>query len=100
MEPNQFYFLILPLTSLVFILVIIILYYARKENTMQLKEMQMLNELMRSGVLDKANFSTALQDMVEEKIIDNDSFRRMGQLLEEHFNEPKEENPQEIMETA
>jgi hypothetical protein len=100
MNPNQFYFLILPLASLVFILIIIVLYYARKENNMQLKEMQMLNELMRTGVLDKANFSTALQDLVEEKIIDHDSFRRMGQLLEEHFDEPKDEAHQEIMETA
>jgi len=94
MDPNQFYFLILPLASLVFILVIIVLYYARKENNMQLKEIQMLNELMRTGVLDKANFSTALQDLVEEKIIDHDSFKRMGQLLEEHFEEPKEEQHQ------
>ncbi len=60
----------------------------------------MLNELMRTGILDKANFSTALQDLVEEKIIDYDSFRRMGQLLEEHFDEPKEEQPQKSMETA
>jgi hypothetical protein len=34
---------------------------------MQLKEMQMLKELMRTGVLDKANFSTVLQNLVKEK---------------------------------
>ena len=67
---------------------------------MQLQELQMLNELMRTGILDKANFSTALQDRIEEKIIDYDSFRRIGQLLEEHFDEPKEEQPQKIMVTA
>jgi hypothetical protein len=50
---------------------------------------------MLTGVLEKENFSTALQDLVEEKIIDNDSFKRMGQLLEEHFEESKEEQHQE-----
>ena len=99
MDPNQFYYLILPLTSLVFILVIMVVYYARKEDKGQLAEMQMLNELMRTGAVDKVNFATALQDLVEEKIIDRESFRRMGQLLEEHFNEPKEEQTRGMIET-
>ena len=98
MDPNQFYYLILPLASLVFILVIIVVYYAKKENNMHLTEIQILNEFMRTGAVDKVNFATALQDLVEEKIINKESFRRMGQLLEEYFNEPKKEQIQDMIE--
>ena len=90
MDPNQFYYLILPLASLVFILVLVVVYYARKESKMYLTEMQLLDELMLTGAVDKVNFSATLQKLVEEKIIDKKSFRKIGQLLEQHFKEPKE----------
>ena len=99
MDPNQFYFFILPLASLVFILVILVVYYARKENNKELVEMQLLDELIRTGAVDKVNFTTALQDLVEGKIIDKESFRRMGKLLEEYLNESKEKQTQDMIET-
>jgi hypothetical protein len=85
MDPFQFYFLILPLAILVFILVIVVVYYARKENNYSVKEIQILNELMQSGVVDYRNYPTALQELVNINIIDKNSFDRMGKLLEEYF---------------
>jgi hypothetical protein len=98
MDPNQFYFLILPLASIIFILVAVVVYYARSDNEKRLTEMQLLNELIRTGAIDKMNFTTALQDLVEQKVIDKDSFNRMGKLLEDYLNESKEviQEPKEI----
>ena len=91
MDPNQFYFLILPLASLVFILVIVILYYATKENNKEFAELQLLDELIQTGEVDKVNFATALHALLEEKIIDKKSFIRMGKILEDHLTKSKEE---------
>ena len=90
MDPNEFLFLILPLAALVTILVIVVFYLARKEDTMQHKEVETLNELMHTGTVDKENFSAALQGLVRNKLIDKTSFERLGKLLEDSFNESEE----------
>ena len=82
MDPSEFFFLILPLAALVAILVAAVLYLARKENTIQHKEMETLHELTRTGEIDKENFSAALQDLVSKKVIDKDSCERLRKLLE------------------
>jgi len=82
MDPSEFFFLILPLAALVAILVAAVLYLARKENTIQHKEMETLHELTRTGEIDKENFSMALQDLVNKKVIDKDSCERLRKLLE------------------
>ena len=82
MDPSEFFFLILPLAALVAILVAAVLYLARKENTIQHKEMETLHELTRTGEIDKENFSLALQDLVNKKVIDKDSCERLRKLLE------------------
>ena len=85
MDPFQFYFLVLPLAILVFILVIVVVYYARKEDNYSVKEIQILTELMQTGVVDYGNYSSALQELVKINIIDKNSFYRIGKLLEEIF---------------
>jgi hypothetical protein len=90
MDPNEFLFLILPLAALVTILVIVVFYLARKEDTMRHKEVETLNELMHTGTVDKENFSAALQGLVRNKLIDKTSFDRLGKLLEDSFNESEE----------
>jgi Glu-tRNA(Gln) amidotransferase subunit E-like FAD-binding protein len=72
------------------ILVVVVLYLARKEDTMQNKEVETLNELMRTGAVDKENFSAALQGLVRNKLIDKASCERLRKLLEYSFNEPEE----------
>jgi hypothetical protein len=90
MDPNEFLFLILPLAALIVILVIVVLYTAGKEDTMQNKEVETLNELMRTGAVNKENFSAALQGLVHNKLIDKDSCEQLRKLLEDSFNEPEE----------
>jgi hypothetical protein len=90
MDPNEFLFLILPLAALIAILVVAVFYLAKKEDTMRHKEVETLNELMRTGAVDKENFSTALQGLVRDKIIDEDSCERLRKLLEDSFNEAEE----------
>lgn len=90
MDPNESLFLILLLAALVVIVVIVVLYSAGKEDTMRHKEVETLNELMRTGAVDKENFSAALQGLVRDKIIDKDSCERLGKLLEDSFNEAEE----------
>ena len=82
MDPNEFFFLILPLASLVAILIVVVLYLARKEHTIPHKELETLNELMRTGEVDKENFSMILQDLVSKKVIDENSRERLRKLLE------------------
>jgi hypothetical protein len=82
MDPNEFLFLILPLASLVAILAAVVLIMARKEHTIHLKELETLNELMRTGELDKENYSEVLQDLVSKRVIDEKSRKRLKKLLE------------------
>ena len=82
MNPNEFLFLILPLASIVAILVAIVIYLAKKENTIKHRELETLNELMRGGEINKENFSRVLEGLVIKKIIDEKSRERLRLLLE------------------
>jgi hypothetical protein len=62
----------------------------------KLTEMQLSNELVRTGEVDKVNFTTVLQDLFEKKIIDKESFKRMGKLLENYLDESKEEQKNKL----
>lgn len=90
MDPNEFLFLILPLAALVTILVVVVLYLAKKEDTVRDQEVETLNELMQTGVLNKKNFYMMLQDLVHNKLIDKDSCETLGKLLEESFDDAEE----------
>ncbi len=90
MDPNEFFFLILPLATLVILLVIVVYRLATKDNSLGQKELEALNELITSGELDKVNFTEALQGLVNNRVIDRTSFERLGKLLEETFSEAKE----------
>lgn len=90
MDPSEFLFLILPLAALVTVLVVVVLYLARKEDTIRHKEVETLNELMQTGVLNKDNFYVMLQDLARNKMIEDDSCKTLGKLLQESFNEDEE----------
>ncbi len=84
---NEFLFLILPLAALVTVLVSVVLYLARKEDTVRDKDVETLNELMQTGVLNKENFYMMLQDLVRNKLINKDSCETFAKLLAESFDE-------------
>jgi hypothetical protein len=90
MDPNEFFFLILPLTALVAVLVVVVLHLSRKEETMKHKEVETISELMQTGLLNKHNFSEMLQDLVQQGIIGKDSFATLGKLLDDSLNENEE----------
>ena len=90
MDPNEFLFLILPLTVLVVLLVVVVYRLAAKNDTVHYKELETLNELVQMGALDKDNYSETLQGLVSDKVIDKGSFERLGKLIEESFDEEEE----------
>ena len=90
MDTAEFLFLILPLAALVTVLVVVVLYLARKEDTIRHKDVEALNELMQTGVLNKENFYFMLRDLARNRMIDEDSRDRLGKLVEESFNETEE----------
>ena len=92
MDPNEFLFLILPLAALVPILVVVVFHLARKEDITQHKEAEMLNELMRTGTVDKEN-SAALQGLVHNKLIDKDSCERLRNCLKTPSMNPRKNVP-------
>lgn len=90
MEPSEFLFLVLPLGALIVILVSVVLYLARKEESMHDKELETLetlSEMVLTGILDKRNFASVLQGLLHDKIIDQDAYERLGKLLEGAFKE-------------
>ena len=90
MDPVEFLFLILPLAVLVTVLVVVVLYLARKEDNIRHKDVEALNALMQTGVLNKDNFYFMLQDLARNRMIEEDSRDRLGKLVEESFNETEE----------
>ena len=90
MDPYEFYFLILPLAILVVILIVVVLILSRKEGTIKHKEVETINELMQTGLVNKQNFSVMLQDLVHQGIIKKGSYATLGKLIDESLNEPEE----------
>jgi len=72
------------------VLVVMVLYLAKKEDTIRHNDVETLNELMQTGVLNKNNFYMMLQDLARNKMIKEDSCNTLGKLLQESFNEDEE----------
>ena len=90
MDPIEFYFLILPLTGLICLLVIVIVHLARKDKTINSKELETINELMQTGTLTKENFAEMLQVLVQQGIIKESSYETIGKIIDDSLNEPEE----------
>lgn len=104
MEASQFFYIVLPLASLIVILVIVVFYLGKKgdEDDYE-KEMKKLRQLLDKGKLDKKTFmhlrdnvkiedifadqTKRLDKMLKEKSIDADAYVRMKKILEISFNE-------------
>ena len=104
MEPNQFFFLILPLAIIIAVLVVVIFLLARRtEETDYEKEMKELRKSLLKGELDRKTFlyirdnlksedlfadeTIRLDDMLKNKKMDSDTYIRMKKILEMTFNE-------------
>jgi hypothetical protein len=103
MEPNYFFFLILPLGVLVFFLTAVIVYNSRKEVDEYEKEVKKLRQLLFSGKLDRNTFlnmrnrlkhekaflteSKKLFTLLSDEKIDEDTYIRLRHVLEKSFKE-------------
>ena len=104
MEPSQFYSFILPLTVLIAILVVVVLYLSRKaEDTNYEKEIKKLRGLLFKGDIDRKDFlyirdnlkaedlftdeSKRLDDMLNNKKMDPETYVRMKKALQMTFNQ-------------
>ena len=102
MEPNTFFFLVMPLGGLVFFLVGLVIYNARKaEEDDYAKQLKTLRRQLLAGKLDKNNFirmkarlkhekffnieSKKLLKLLSEQKIDEETFGRLRQVLETSF---------------
>jgi len=103
MEPNHFYFVVLPLGVLIVILVTLVLYLARKEESLYDRESKRLRIMLRSGTIDKKTFERMrnrtkeeitfaeelerLYTLLQKKKIDQDTYVQLMELLEKNFHQ-------------
>ena len=104
MQPTQFFFIVVPLASLIAVLVVVVFYLSRKtEETDYEKEMKRLRQLLIKGKLGRDSFlyirdnlkaedlfadeSRRIDDMMKNKQIDSETYIRMKKILEYGFNE-------------
>jgi len=104
MEPIQFFFIIVPLTAIISILVAVVFYLSRKtEETEYEKEMKELRKCLIKQKIDRKSYlyirdnlkteelhskeSERLNQMFENKKMDSDTYLRMKKVLEMSFNE-------------
>ena len=103
MEPSYFIFLILPLAILVFVLVGVTIYYARKGEDNYEKQVKKLRKLLFSGKIDSKTFTTLknktdyvkhfdseskrLVELLSSGKIDKETYDRLNQVLQKSFRE-------------
>ncbi|MCW4015851.1 MAG: hypothetical protein NWF06_05725 [Candidatus Bathyarchaeota archaeon] len=101
MEPNYFFFLILPLAILVFFLVGVVIYNSRKEEDDYEKQEKKLRQQLLSGKIDRKKFtnftsrvkyvkhfnseSKKLLALLSDEKIDEETYGRLMQVLESSF---------------
>ena len=103
MDSSYFIFLILPLALLVFFLVGLTVYYARKKEDSYEQEVKKLRKLLFIGKIDTKTFtnlknktdyvkhfnseSKRLVQLLSDEKIDKDTYVRLNQVLEKSFRE-------------
>ncbi|PVX25183.1 MAG: hypothetical protein CW691_05410 [Candidatus Bathyarchaeum sp.] len=104
MEPNQFFYLILPLAASVFVLVGVIIYTKSKSQEDQYEEkLKKLRQLLFAGKLDRKTYvnlsrrlryvkqfnseSSRLVSLLSDEKLDEETFLRLRHVLETTFKE-------------
>jgi len=101
MEPSYFYFFVLPLGILIVFLVSLVLYIARKEESLYDQEIKKLRTMLQSGTIDEETFERMRNRIKQEiifaeeleriynlfldKKIDQDTYVHLRELLEKSF---------------
>ena len=87
MEPDYFFFLVVPLAILVVFLVALVVYRARKEKGDYEKELKKLRRQFFSGRLDKRNFLNMKNRLKNEKIFTTETRKLLSLLSNEEIDE-------------
>jgi len=86
MESSYFFFLILPLAILVFFLVALVIYNARKGEDEYEKELKKLRQLLFSGKLDRKTFLNMRNRLKHEKIFTTESKKLFSLLSDDKLD--------------
>jgi hypothetical protein len=100
MEPNYFFFLILPLAILVFFLVGVVIYNARKEEDEYEKEVKKLRQLLFSGKMDKRTFLNMRNRLKHEKVFDTESKKLLSLLSDKKIDEETYVRLRQVLESS
>ncbi len=87
MEPNYFFFLILPLAMLVFFLVAVVIYTSRTEDDNYEKEAKKLRQLLFKGKLDRKTYINLSRRLRYVKHFNNESKKLLSLLSDEKIDE-------------
>lgn len=120
MDPNHFFYLILPLGVMVFLLVGLVVFYARKEEDNYEKEVKKLRRMLLRGKINRKTYinlsnrlkyakhfndeSKKLLSLLSDEKIDQNTYNRLRHILEttfrerldkidQHTSEPNKEKP-------
>ena len=112
MESSYFVFLILPLAILVFALVGVTLYYARKGEDSYEQQVKKLRKMLFTGKIDSKTFTTLknktdyvkhfnseskrLVELLSAGKIDEETYNRLNQVLQKSFRDKIDKLDEEI----
>lgn len=88
MEPSYFYFFVAPLGFLIAILVIMVLYVARKEENLEKAWKKLTRSHMQNRLKEEKIFAKELeklQTLLDNETIDQDTYARLRKILEIAF---------------
>jgi len=94
MEPTDFYYFILPLAGLIAILVLTVLYHARKEERHGKKLAKLARAYMRDRLKQREIYSKQLEVLdtqLRNKTINKNTYTRLKEALEINFTKRSEE---------
>ena len=94
MEPTDFYYFVLPLAGLIALLVLMVLFHARKEERHRKKLAKLARAYMKDRLKQREIFAKQLEILdaqLRNKTIDKKSYARLKKVLEINFAERSEE---------
>jgi hypothetical protein len=94
MEPTEFCYIVLPLAGLIGVLVLLVLYHARKEERRGKKLAKLARAYLRDRLKQKKAFSKQLEILdaqLRSKKIDKNTYTRLKKVLETDFTTRGEE---------
>ena len=94
MEPTDFYYLILPLAGLIALLVLVVLYHARKEERHKKKLAKLARAYMKDRLKQRETLNKQLEILgaqLRNKTVDKNTYARLKNVLEINFAKRSEE---------